>query len=154
MPDCTCIPCWNKLGGKELASSHAAHPPELSFKERFPLTSSNSSDPLSSSLETRDAKNHLYFEKTYKLDSRKTNFSVLSHHLTQWLYLTARNDVFWVFFTCSKMNRRNEKSPPRKKIKNTSKLNLSGLCSAPESCQQAEDMTLGCFFPSSGYTQG
>lgn len=33
-----------------------------------------------------------------------------------------------------------------KKKNPTSKLNSSGLCSAPESCQQAEDMTLG-FFP-------
>lgn len=62
MPDCTCIPCWNKHGGQELASSHAAHPQWCS-KERFSVASSNSSDPLSNRSESTDAKNHLYFEK-------------------------------------------------------------------------------------------
>lgn len=48
-------------------------------------------------------------------------------------------------FTCSKMKKRNEKSPTREKNP-TSELNSPGLHSAPGSFRQAGDTPL-CLFP-------
>lgn len=87
-PQPTCLTAHAFLVGISMESKswhHLMQPTCLNgtLKERFPVTSSNSSDTLSSRLESTDAKKHLYFEKTYELDPKKTYFSALSHHLTQ-----------------------------------------------------------------------